>query len=241
VAAKGRLGPERAVLGIWLAAVAGFVDAVGYIQLHNLFVAHMTGNTNQFGQRLALTHLSAAVPLVVAVASFVGSIAIVTYLTDVADENGLRSPTAAGLAVEAALLALFMAYGSTVRHHDTVPGHGVSFYICAIAAVCAMGAQTAALSKWGGRTIRTTYVSGMLTRLGQQLARLPQIHRRGGSSKDNEAHPGMAAVYFALFLGFLGGGVLGTWSLSRISLWSLALPLGAVVTASVVDSWRPAR
>jgi uncharacterized membrane protein YoaK (UPF0700 family) len=241
VPAEERLGPERAVLGLWLAAVAGFVDAVGYIQLHNLFVAHMTGNTNQLGQRLALTHLSAAVPLMVAVASFVGSIALVTVLTDLADEKGLRSPTAAGLVVEAALLALFMASGSMVTRHDTVPGHSVSFYVCAVSAVCAMGAQTAAVSKWGGRTIRTTYISGMLTRLGQQLARLPQIHRRGGSSKDREAHPGMAAVYFALFLGFLGGGVLGTWTVSRISLWSLALPLGAVATAAVVDWWRPTR
>lgn len=223
---------------MWLAGIAGFVDAVGYIQLHRLFVAHMTGNTDQLGQQLARSDIAAAVPLVVAVATFVISIAFVTGLTDAADEAGLRSPTVAALAVEAALLALFMGYGSYVIERGRVPSQGPAFYVCLVAAVAAMGSQTAAVTKWGGRTIRTTYLSGMLTRLGQELARLP-MGRHGEKRGGKGAEPAAALVYFALFAGFLGGAVLGTWTLARIELWAVAVPLAAVVAAAGVDWWRP--
>lgn len=232
--AERRSRPGRAALGVWLAVIAGFVDAVGYIELHRTFVAHMTGNTNQLGQQLAKVAWTAALPLLIAVVTFVVSIALVTRLTDTADERGLRSPTAAALAIEALLLAVFMAYGSSARQHGTIPGHGVAFYLCLVSAVAAMGAQTAALTKWGERTIRTTYLSGMLTRLGQELARLPANRGtlRAGRSL-------AAVVYCVLFVAFLAGAVLGTWLLSRIALWSLAVPLAAVAVAAVADWLRP--
>jgi uncharacterized membrane protein YoaK (UPF0700 family) len=239
VAAETSAGPQRALLGVWLAVVAGFVDAVGYLVLHREFVAHMTGNTNQLGQQLAHVSLLAAVPLIVAVATFVISIALVTLGIEVAAQRGIDWQTGPALLFEALLLAVFMVYGADVTRHGTVPGRGVAFYICAISAVAAMGVQTAALTKWGSRTIRTTYLSGMLTCLGQESARLLAGRTAGGSRRAGDAPSGTAVlVYVSLFAGFLGGGVFGTWALGRLALWSLAVPLGAVVAAAVYEAWQ---
>ena len=62
----------QAASALLLALAAGTVDAVSFIVLHHTFTANMTGNTTKLGIAAGKNDGAAALPLVVAVAAFVG-------------------------------------------------------------------------------------------------------------------------------------------------------------------------
>ena len=101
-----------------LAWVAGYVDAVGFLTLAGLFVAHMSGNTVRLGVFVGDGDWSFAaqrfVPIVFFTLGVVAGIALVEALQR-------RSTPAPGrvLIVEAALLLVFMVVGRAV-----LDGHG---------------------------------------------------------------------------------------------------------------------
>lgn len=208
-------------LAVVLAAVAGFVDVVGYLTLHHLFTAHMTGNTSKLGVALGHGDLPAALPLAVAPLLFVCGIAAGTALLDA----GLRW---GALGLQALLVAAYMAYGSTVVRHGTVVGHSISgFYVLATLATVSLGLQTAALTEIEGATVRTSYVSGVLTHLAQAAVR-----RLTGAA----GRPQRARLLAAIWLAYVAGATLGSFGLHEVSLWCLALPLAALVAAATVSA-----
>jgi uncharacterized membrane protein YoaK (UPF0700 family) len=223
--------PRDAGLAVLLAAVAGFVDAAGYLLLHGLFVAHITGNTDRFGQALGRGSLAAAAPIGLAVLEWTASIAAATLALEVATRRELRSPAATALALEAALVAALMSW------------QGAGFYVREVLAVSAMGTQTAAVAKWGRQTIRTTYLSGMLTRLAQNAANLLAPTAKAGHSylrdtlglDDRRRSALMTVLYVLLWIGFAAGGAFGAWATLRWRLWGLGFPLGGLVVALALE------
>jgi len=209
-------------LALVLAAVAGFVDVVGYLTLHHLFTAHMTGNTSKLGVALGHGNLSSALPLAVVPFLFMAGIASGTVLVDA----GRRW---AALAVQAALVAAYMAYGSTVVRHGTVPDHtAAGFYALAALATVALGLQTAALTEVQGATIRTSYISGVLTHIAQSAVR-----RAGRGDRDDRPLLLLAGVCLA----YLAGATLGSYTLGRIAVWCLAIPLGVLVAVAAREAF----
>lgn len=209
-------------LALALAAVAGFVDVVGYLTLHHLFTAHMTGNTSKLGVALGHGDLSAALPLAVVPFLFMAGIASGTVLVDA----GRRW---AALALQAALVAAYMAYGSTVVRHGTVPDHTASgFYALAALATVALGLQTAALTEVQGATVRTSYISGVLTNIAQAGVR--RLAGRGGRDRPLRLLALLCVVYLA-------GATLGSYTLAHLRLWSLAIPLGALAVLAARDAF----
>lgn len=205
------VSPQRA-LAVALAAVAGFVDVVGYLTLHHLFTAHMTGNTSKLGVALGRGDLAGAVPLAVAPLVFVGGVAGGTLLLD-------RGSRRLVLALEAAFVATYMGYGATVVRDGAVPDHAIGgFYVLATVAILALGLQTAALTEIHGETVRTSYVSGVLTHLAQAVVR-----RRD---------PARLRLLAGLWVAYLAGATAGSASLDGLSIWCLAIPLGVLLVAA---------
>lgn len=236
-----------------LAGVAGFVDAVGYITLRGLFVAHMSGNSVKLGVRVGHGDLAAAAPAGAAVLLFVAGVAAGTVAAELAARRKMRAVAAPLLGLQAALIAAFMLYGRTVVVGRQVSGHSLSgFYVLAALAVLSMGMQTAALRQLGGRTLSTTYVTGVLTSFTQELTNYcfwlrDGSHRnertsflshtlRLGSRSDSR---GRAGLLGAIFLVYVGGAVLGSFSDSRIALWALLAPLAILAATIAIDLRRP--
>src|SRR5581483_8908976 len=67
--------PPGSVAAVALAGVAGFVDAAGFLTLGGVFTAHMSGNSARLGVRLGQGDLSAALPMLAAIALFVVGVA----------------------------------------------------------------------------------------------------------------------------------------------------------------------
>jgi uncharacterized membrane protein YoaK (UPF0700 family) len=204
--------PGEKHVAVALACVAGFLDVVGYLTLAHLFTAHMTGNTSKLGVALGHGKLDAALPLAIALPLVAAGVALGTLLVD-----ARRASTP--LLVEAALVTAFMAVGGAAgRHGDTVSSP-YPFYVLETCATVALGLQTAALTDIGGTTIRTSYVSGVLTNLTQSAV------RRLRGNDDRKPLALLGTILLAYLVGATGGAV----SLRALSFWCLALPVGVLL------------
>lgn len=236
-----------------LAGVAGFIDAVGFITLRGLFVAHMSGNSVKFGVHAGRGDLYAAAPAGIAVGLFVVGVALGTVGAELAARRRIRSVAAVVLTLQAALIASFMLYGRTILTGRHVAGHSLDdFYALAALAIVSMGLQTAGLRRLGGQMVRTTYVTGVLTLLAQEAANYVFWLRDG--AKRDETHSFLsrtlglgsrddsrrrALLLAAVWLTYVGGGVLGSFCDSRVALWSLLIPLGVLAAVIAADLRRP--
>lgn len=206
-------------LALELAAIAGFVDAVGYLTLHHVFTAHMTGNASKLGVALAHGKLADAAPLAFVAVLFVLAIAVGTIAVD-------HDCRWAAYALQFAIVGVYMGYGSTVVHDGVGPSKTAApFYVLAGVATFALGLQTASLTRIDDATVRTTYVSGMLTRLGQTASR----RLRG---REHDDTPLVLLILIPLV--YVAGATLGAWTLGRVDIWCLGIPLAGLGVATVV-------
>ena len=243
---------NQVILALLLAAVAGFVDAVGYLTLNHLFTAHMSGNSARLGVYAGLSDLAAAAPMAAAVLLFVIGIAAGTAVHEIAVRRGVRATTALLLGVQAVLLAAFIVYGRTVIDAD---GHVPvtswrDFYLLSSLVILSIGFQVCALQRVAGRTTRTAYVSGMLTKFTQEAVnwlfwchdgdrRTEQsyLSRAGFGSRRESVE--LAGLFGGIWCLYAVGAALGSYTDTRWRLWSLLLPLLALSAAAVADWRRP--
>ena len=218
-----------AAAAVGLAAVAGFVDAVGFIVLRGLFTAHQSGNAAQVGVRVGRGDLGAALPLIVAIALFVLGAGLGAAVEGYGSRRG-AGRVAPTLALQALLVAAFMFYGDARVGSGRVADHDLAgFYVLAALAIVAMGLQAASIRRVGGQSIRTTYISGVLTDLGRGLAE---------RARDREATTAVGLLAGIVVL-YLVGASLGSLLHGAIGLWALALPLAALSAAAAADLRRP--
>ncbi len=184
------------MLAIGLLALAGFVDAIGFLILGSLFVSFMSGNSTQFAIRTGQTLWSGAWPAATIVGLFTLGVVVGRLM---ASGVGLwRRP--AILTLEATLLAL----AGWVPLPALAAG--------ALMAV-AMGAQNSIPPMAGGKA-GLTYVTGALVHFGVSLA-----------DALTGAGPAAAPwPYLALWVGIVAGGIAGAVAYGALGVHALTLP-----------------
>ncbi len=105
-----------------------------------------------------------------------------------------------------------------------------------------MGLQNVALRRVAGLPIHTTFVTGMLTYVGEELVHSWYARRdlrRAGlaATPDDPARVAFRRARFhgGVWLSYLAGGVLGAFLAIHWDLWSLTLPLVVLGVLIVVD------
>ena len=183
-------------LAVCLAALAGFVDAIGFLKSGGLFVSFMSGNST----RMAVGFVEATT-LGFAAATLIALFVSGVFLNNmVAAKVTFVHRKVIAMAVVAALLC-----GAGVLQ-------SLAFDLPTIGVLClAMGASNAIFRRNGEVSIGVTYMTGTLVKLGDRLADAAL----GGS---RTAWVPYALLWFALVC----GGILGTigygWSPSA-SIW----------------------
>lgn len=239
----------RAAYGVAfpLAWVAGYVDAVGFLTLAGLFVAHMSGNTVRLGVFVGSGDWSLAaqrlVPIVVFTLGFAGGVALVESLR----RRSTQAPAARLLGIEAILLLAFMLMGRTVLDGRGAASGSLDYYLLAVVVVLAMGLQNAALRRIAGVPVHTTFVTGILTQLAEESVNGWYAWRdlrrgRAVGGRDDSARIAFrrARLHGGVWLSYLSGGVPGAFLALRWDLWALTLPLAALVVLIGVDLTRRA-
>lgn len=198
------------ILAAGLAALAGFVDAIGYLKLGGFFVSFMSGNTTRLAIGVAKGSMAAAIAAGI-IALFVIGVMLGT-LTGKFLHNHRASWV---LLLVAGLLALAAALAD------------LGFAIPAVAAMAlAMGAENAVFGHDGDVHIGLTYMTGTLVKFGQHLT----AAFLGG--------PRWAwTSYLLLWLGLAAGATLGALCYARLEMNNLWLAAAAAGLFTII-AWR---
>jgi len=210
-----RYGRRVQALAIALTALAGYVDAVGFLHLDGFFVSFMSGNSTRLGVGLAegSGHALVAGALV---GAFVCGVVIGSLVGVLSQAR--RRP--AVLALVAALLTCAASLG------------GLGQPVAAIGCMAlAMGAENAVFVEGGEVRIGLTYMTGALVKMGQAITTALMGGDRYGW-----------APFLLLWLGLVCGGVIGATIYQRLglaALWPAAAAAGLLALTSATIQSAP--
>ena len=206
-----RLESRARLFACLLSALAGFVDAIGFIQTGGFFVSFMSGNSTRLGVGVAESMRSAFVAAAIILCFLVG----VVGGTLIGARFERRRPAAVLTAIAAALAlaALLELRG----------GAGVGYGIALLA--LSMGAENAVFERNGEVRFGVTYMTGSLVRVGNGIASV--ILGRDGNGW---------AAYLLLWLAFVAGAVAGASAYGVAGsaiLWAASLAAVALALVSL--------
>jgi uncharacterized membrane protein YoaK (UPF0700 family) len=177
-----RLEARARLFACLLSALAGFVDAIGFIRSGGFFVSFMSGNSTRLGVGLVYRLHEGLVALGL-VAAFLAGVILGSLIGEA--RPGRRAPIVLGT------VALLLGIGALMDATGwTIPALG--------SLALAMGAMNTVFEREGEVRVGVTYMTGGLVRAGTGIA--SAILGRG--------HRGWA-MYVMLWLTFVSGTVAG--------------------------------
>ncbi len=193
-------------IAIAMAAQAGFVDALGFLEMRGRFVSFMSGNSTRFAVDFAagLDDAFVAGRLIAAFVAGVVAGSLLRRLSRHRPVTFIQSCVVAGLTVAAAI-------------HATA---GPSAAVLVMAAT--MGLANAAFARNGEVSIGVTYVTGALVKAGQGIA----TALLGGDRWGWTWHAG-------LWLGLVAGAAIGALAYREAGLAALAIAVGYAAVLAI--------
>lgn len=197
-------------LAVLLAALAGFVDAIAFLQLGGFFVSFMSGNSTRLGVGLVqappLALIAFSLILMFVVGVFTGS------LLGRAAARHQRITVLSGVTLTLAVSGVLVISGLPFAAAMLLP--------------VAMGMENAAFERNGESRFGVTYMTGALVKLGQGLAAAVT----GG---DRWAWLPYMTLWCGLVLGAIGGAAAWNW-IGSLSIWAAVACAGIATLAAVV-------
>jgi uncharacterized membrane protein YoaK (UPF0700 family) len=191
---------RRATFATLMTALAGFLDAVGFVQLQHFYVSFMSGNSTQFGMAVARADWRDVLLAGVIIGSFVVGACLATLICEVSNRFEI-------LAVLNGEFLIFLgALALAASAYDRA---------ALVLVALAMGAQNTLHQIVVGADVGKGFITGTLFALGQSLAFW--LRRRKPISQ--------TASNLLSWLAFIGGAAVGTFVLGAIGL----IPALAVV------------
>lgn len=190
------------------AALAGYVDATGFLSANRYFVSFMSGNTTRLGVDLIASPATAFLPALLILGFVIG-----VFGGAILASKAGRQRKFAVLLLVAGLLAL-TAIAASVRRIE----------LAMACMVFAMGALNNTFQRDGEVSVGLTYMTGALVRFAQGLA--AKLLGAGGTGWQ-----GWLMSWLGLALGAVAGAfALLTWpdyALWLPAIWALALAFAA--------------
>lgn len=205
--------PARLLTGLILTAVAGFVDALAFIELGGYFASFMSGNSTQLGLAMSGPDGSAAqllrgqslmMPLALIGLFFCGA-----FVASFISAREVRWYSKSAMLLVIALLGMVMLLSQI---------QAVS-QMSVMLLAAAMGAQNAVFKPHGAAKLGTTFVTGTIFNAANDLA--------NGLRGQVPRHRWLqhVSVWVALVLGAACGAIL----YNSFGIWSLVVPVSALI------------
>jgi uncharacterized membrane protein YoaK (UPF0700 family) len=160
-------------LGFSLIWTAGFVDAVGFITLHEVYVANMSGNTVSVALHAAGRDWVEAWAHFCPILAFVPGLIAGNTIIEIFRRQNFRRPLIPAMLIEVAALILFLFIAASPASESLAnQGHRTAvFAILAILLAFSMGLQNGALGRVGALQDVHTYVTGTLLAAANSFTR----------------------------------------------------------------------
>lgn len=243
-------------IGAWpaflLSWVGGSVDAIGFLVLFHMFVAHMSGNSAALGAYVGQGNWNLAFHHFFPIPVFVIGIAAGRILSETCIRRGLKSSYSLVLGIEAFLLFLFMSFGMRSTGHGYIETDTAwKFYLLASLPLLSMGLQNATIRRIGRYGLHTTYVTGVLNSFAEEGVRFLywlRDHTKGRSigrmSKVLRVSIRQDSFRYSFLSGcmwsaYIIGASMGSLAKYWWNLGSLLLPVGALIFLIIVDIMNP--
>ena len=199
--------PRRTILlAALLSALAGYVDAIGFMNLKGYFVSFMSGNSTRLGISFGSTEVNQVVQATGLIGAFLAGVISGSLLAHRARRH--RTP-------------MILVYVATLLFAGGLGFLAERRYLGGICQVVAMGALNMVFARKGDVAVGLTYVTGALVKTGKHIARAFM----GG--------PKWAFVpYLTLWAGLVGGATIGA-SLSHLGA-PLLLTFGGIYTLALI-------
>ena len=239
---------QQSRLAITLAWVAGYVNVIGVV-VCGVAVSHVTGTVSALGREVGagewdLLKVAGWLLLWFLLGATVSGLAI-----GAARSRGWRSVYVVPMAIEALALAGFGVLvaqrgAATAIDSPLATGAFDSGQWSAAALAClAMGLQNATITSISGGVVRTTHVTGVLTDVGIELARLLGRGNGDASPVRDSASSGESLRRLALLASILGSFLFGAGiaaaAMPRLGAFAMAPPVAFLLFVILQDFMRP--
>lgn len=200
-----------------LAGVGGAVDAVGFLLLFGIFTAHMSGNTTRLAVDLGTGVLGPdALARITALVAFTAGLVVGVIVAAIPEGRGSRA-----LGAEVVVLTAVMIVGEVARDGDAL-GHRSALFVVLVGLLAlAMGVQNGFLRRVAGTGVHTTFISGMLTSMAEDIVAAMRDRTDPAARRRVGLHGGITVAYFA-------GGAVGAALALEWGFWALLLPIATL-------------
>jgi len=236
-------------IALSLTGVGGFVDAVGYVALFQIFTANMSGNSVHVGIDLGRLDFSDLMRPACAISAYVTGVVLTRITVQAAARNEIKRIASFTLATEALLLLLFARATPAMHLGEIVELHSPTYFLLVALLAFAMGVQTATLTHIGPLTIYTTFVTGTLTKFAESFTRVLfwgyDSFRDSGTMSDvvrlmaKQQDARQTVLLASTWICYVLGAALGIIMKQRWELRALYLPAAILIVFILIDQFRP--
>jgi uncharacterized membrane protein YoaK (UPF0700 family) len=207
---------------------AGCVDLICYFTLVHIFTAHMSGNTVVTAAYIETGKWNDAILHALPIPCFALGVVVGVIIDEARPRVRRRTGFAPVLALEAILLVIFAILAFRLTSESARPV-SVLFGFALAMPVTAMGLQNATLRRIGSKSVRTTFVTGMLTDFAEYMTKA--VLKTGPLRS--------ALISGSMWLAYLIGAAAGGLLDLRIGSVSILLPAAILVVLAIAEakSW----
>lgn len=202
-------------LAIFLALIAGYVDATGFVKWKT-YVSFMSGNTTQLGAGLSSQSLVILITTLTVISSFLIGIYLGTclFLCKMLKVKLLSFYVVAGIL----MIYTIIAYFYSINNISSVAIIGFS-----------MGIMNTIITSVGNQKVNTDFVTGTLTSLARNTALLSMTN----DVAEREEYKSNAIHLLLLWISFLSGAIFGPIMLGYFGNWTLAFPATLILACGL--------
>jgi uncharacterized membrane protein YoaK (UPF0700 family) len=242
-------------VGLTLTAIAGFVDAIGYLTLREIYTSNMSGNTVAVAIHLSKRNWGEALAHGCPLLAFFPGLVAGDCIVEAAKRAKLAAALMPALLVEATGLALFvLLHSPRVQQVELFHSSGAAGYEIIVALLAfTMGLQNGALRCIGALKDVHTYVTGTLLAAAHGSTSYlfwlaHRLRRTSGSrlkrilrSTPKLAFVRQALLGAALWWTYILAAIVGAFAQVSIGARVLLIPVGILILIAIVDMIRPLR
>jgi uncharacterized membrane protein YoaK (UPF0700 family) len=197
-------------LGVSLTAIAGYVDAIGFIELGGLFASFMSGASVSLGVGVGEGQWAPV---------YEGAFLIAVFLC-----GATAATVIAGLAGLWALPMVMLLEGGLLAGAALLTGTGFAASLAILPAVAAMGVQNMALRPVDGVRLGVTFMTGTLVSVGQAL----------GAALLGRARPWSWSGHALVWCAFSAGAAAGAAVYAVFDFIAISVPAAMVASLSAL-------